>query len=120
MRIGRALLWGTIISLIVTGIFVLGNGTPVPPGWQGKLAYPTGNAVQYFIIIWAIYALSLWFTREKDTVDAGEENVGRPAAAGNRHPRRGNPRGNPARIARGVPPRTVTSGRRRTSSRPPR
>lgn len=65
MRIGRALLAGTIVSLWVTVLLCLGNGSPVPPGWQGKLAYPTGNAVQYFIIIWAIYIGSLWFTRKR-------------------------------------------------------
>lgn len=65
MRIGRALLVGTVASLCVTGMLVIGNGTPVPPGWKGKLAYPTGNAVQYFIIIWAIYTGSLWFTRKR-------------------------------------------------------
>jgi hypothetical protein len=65
VRIIPALILGTAMSFAATVILAWGNGAPVPSGWHAMLQYPTGNAWQYFLMVWFFYVISLVITAKK-------------------------------------------------------
>lgn len=58
MRFWLAFTLGTASAVAVTFMLMAVNGTTVPPvrDWRGVASYPTGSALTYFGLLWAIYA----------------------------------------------------------------
>jgi hypothetical protein len=55
---------GTVLNFLIFGVFAWLNGTPVP-SWRDPaliLSYPTGSALDTFLIAAVVYFLCLVFT----------------------------------------------------------
>jgi hypothetical protein len=67
VRFWPALILGTILNVGITFLIIGTNGTSMPSVFQPKLllAYPTGNVVTYFLVIWIIYTLAVWITAKR-------------------------------------------------------